>query len=423
LATAGLVQSQRLNFVQTSTAPYPCFTRNFTNSALNYKPKDVRSDDLKIKMPVTRPDLGHHLMMTFSSADPMLITNAQRLVDEVSPILVRHGCSIVNVKPQQFEPFGATVVWTLAESHFSIHTWPEHHTCVIDFFTCQLDAADICAKVRKELIVLFGAEGKPESILENIMIPRGRRMVQANLGEMAGQVNHMNIFSDKLLFEAFSPYQHVRVLDSGKSAYGKMLLLDGIIQIAEVQDNYSVAMSQPVVEAKGLTNTLIIGGGDCKIAKKLLSLHPSEVHNVTIVDIDKMVTDACWAHFPQLRFSDQEKSKVSMHFEDAAGWCDRYAQQVAAGKAPKFTGCIIDCTDPAPAGGVSRSLFTTKFYSTLAKCLQPASVVTQQYSHHHDLEPELRFIREAGFAQIKAKECHQLEYQFPLNVVQAVTPR
>lgn len=36
----------------------------------------------------------------------------------------------------QFEPTGATGVILLAESHISIHTWPEKNFAAVDIFTC-----------------------------------------------------------------------------------------------------------------------------------------------------------------------------------------------------------------------------------------------------------------------------------------------
>ena len=36
----------------------------------------------------------------------------------------------------QFEPVGVTGVIVLAESHISIHTWPEKQTALVDVFTC-----------------------------------------------------------------------------------------------------------------------------------------------------------------------------------------------------------------------------------------------------------------------------------------------
>jgi S-adenosylmethionine decarboxylase len=36
----------------------------------------------------------------------------------------------------QFQPHGATGVILLAESHISIHTWPEHRLATVDVYTC-----------------------------------------------------------------------------------------------------------------------------------------------------------------------------------------------------------------------------------------------------------------------------------------------
>ncbi|RUM30087.1 MAG: S-adenosylmethionine decarboxylase [Aquifex sp.] len=36
----------------------------------------------------------------------------------------------------QFQPHGATGVILLAESHISIHTWPEHGLATVDVYTC-----------------------------------------------------------------------------------------------------------------------------------------------------------------------------------------------------------------------------------------------------------------------------------------------
>ena len=39
----------------------------------------------------------------------------------------------------QFEPIGYTCAFVLSESHFTIHTYPESHTCFIDIFCCSPD--------------------------------------------------------------------------------------------------------------------------------------------------------------------------------------------------------------------------------------------------------------------------------------------
>lgn len=37
----------------------------------------------------------------------------------------------------QYEPYGVTGVFLLAESHLSIHTWPEYDYVAVDVFTCS----------------------------------------------------------------------------------------------------------------------------------------------------------------------------------------------------------------------------------------------------------------------------------------------
>ena len=44
--------------------------------------------------------------------------------------------SVLNLVSNKFEPFGVTAIALLAESHLSIHTWPESQYAAIDIFTC-----------------------------------------------------------------------------------------------------------------------------------------------------------------------------------------------------------------------------------------------------------------------------------------------
>ena len=44
--------------------------------------------------------------------------------------------SVLNLVSNKFEPYGVTAIALLAESHLSIHTWPESQYSAIDIFTC-----------------------------------------------------------------------------------------------------------------------------------------------------------------------------------------------------------------------------------------------------------------------------------------------
>ena len=46
------------------------------------------------------------------------------------------GATLIDVKTHAFEPQGITGFALLAESHISIHTWPEHRFATVDAFTC-----------------------------------------------------------------------------------------------------------------------------------------------------------------------------------------------------------------------------------------------------------------------------------------------
>ena len=43
---------------------------------------------------------------------------------------------VLKVGTHKFEPYGVTGYALLAESHISIHTWPEKGEAAIDIFTC-----------------------------------------------------------------------------------------------------------------------------------------------------------------------------------------------------------------------------------------------------------------------------------------------
>ena len=46
------------------------------------------------------------------------------------------NATVLNLISNKFEPQGVTAIALLAESHLSIHTWPESHYSAVDIFTC-----------------------------------------------------------------------------------------------------------------------------------------------------------------------------------------------------------------------------------------------------------------------------------------------
>lgn len=46
------------------------------------------------------------------------------------------GANIIETLEHYFSPQGYSIISLLAESHASLHTYPEHNFCYLDIFTC-----------------------------------------------------------------------------------------------------------------------------------------------------------------------------------------------------------------------------------------------------------------------------------------------
>jgi len=46
------------------------------------------------------------------------------------------NATVLNLISNKFDPHGVTAIALLAESHISIHTWPESNYSAVDIFTC-----------------------------------------------------------------------------------------------------------------------------------------------------------------------------------------------------------------------------------------------------------------------------------------------
>ena len=64
----------------------------------------------------------------------------------------RSGATVIGQQFHQFTPCGVTGFLLLAESHISVHTWPEEGLAAIDIFTCgDMDTEAILSWLRERL--------------------------------------------------------------------------------------------------------------------------------------------------------------------------------------------------------------------------------------------------------------------------------
>ena len=83
-----------------------------------------------------RGNLGKHVVADLVGCDCTLLEEVSFLQREAASACAVAGATVLSVHGHKFEPQGATAMVLLAESHLSIHTWPEHRYAAVDVYTC-----------------------------------------------------------------------------------------------------------------------------------------------------------------------------------------------------------------------------------------------------------------------------------------------
>jgi S-adenosylmethionine decarboxylase len=79
---------------------------------------------------------GRHLILDLYECDQELLDDYEELERLLQVALNMAGAKILRVFGEKFQPQGVTLLALLAESHASIHSWPELGYVAIDLYTC-----------------------------------------------------------------------------------------------------------------------------------------------------------------------------------------------------------------------------------------------------------------------------------------------
>jgi S-adenosylmethionine decarboxylase len=80
--------------------------------------------------------LGRHLLLELFDCDADAINSLETVKGALIEAAKRAQATIVDVVFHEFNPFGISGVVVIAESHLSIHTWPEYRYAAVDVFSC-----------------------------------------------------------------------------------------------------------------------------------------------------------------------------------------------------------------------------------------------------------------------------------------------
>ncbi len=108
----------------------PCLHPNpgWRDSEINEAPIAINASDADM--------VGKHCILELYDCDPSKLNDEAFLRTTVTAAARIAGATMLNLITHRFEPQGVTGLALLAESHISIHTWPESGYAAIDVFTC-----------------------------------------------------------------------------------------------------------------------------------------------------------------------------------------------------------------------------------------------------------------------------------------------
>ncbi|KAL3654090.1 hypothetical protein CASFOL_003771 [Castilleja foliolosa] len=182
---------------------------------------------------------------------------------------------------------------------------------------------------------------------------------------------------DKILFQGKSDYQNVIVFQS--STYGKVLVLDGVIQLTERDEcAYQEMITHlPLSSIPNPRKVLVIGGGDGGVLREVARY--ASVEKIDICEIDKMVVDVSKEYFPSVAVG-YDDPRVTLHIGDGVA----FLKAVPEGT---YDAVIVDSSDPI---GPAQELFEKPFFESVARALRPGGVVCTQaesiWLHMHIIE-------------------------------------
>jgi S-adenosylmethionine decarboxylase len=110
--------------------------------------------------------LGRHLLVELHDCDKEALNDLGFLRKAMTDAAIDCGAVVLGDSFHYFNPQGVSGVVIIAESHLSIHTWPEYGYAAVDIFTCGTSVQP--EKAARVLMAKLGSRN--HSIME---IPRG----------------------------------------------------------------------------------------------------------------------------------------------------------------------------------------------------------------------------------------------------------
>jgi spermidine synthase len=192
--------------------------------------------------------------------------------------------------------------------------------------------------------------------------------------------------ADPVLFDSETEHQRLIIFDNAD--FGRVMMLDNVVQLATKDDFvYHEMMAHVPLFAHGRAkNVLIVGGGDGGVLREALK-HP-ELEQATLCEIDRSVIDLCREHFPDISAGAYDDPRTRIVIADGT--------RFVAETGDRFDVIMVDSTDPIGPGAV---LFTREFYADCCRSLKPGGLLVTQnglpFLQAGELKQSVGFFRES----------------------------
>ena len=117
----------------------------------NIQTATLADDDEKKDYFITRSGVqyaGIHLILDLYGAERL---NDLAFIEETLRKCIKAaGATLLHIHLHPFEPDGVSGVAVLAESHISVHTWPESGYAAYDVFMCGATQPEACIEIMRE---------------------------------------------------------------------------------------------------------------------------------------------------------------------------------------------------------------------------------------------------------------------------------
>lgn len=107
----------------------------------------------KLSESEVRRSLGRHLMLEVYDCPSGYLDDPDEIRRLLLDVARKAGASVIDSMFHSFAPQGVSGVVLIAESHLTIHTWPELGCAAIDMFSCSplIDLDQIAEHLAREL--------------------------------------------------------------------------------------------------------------------------------------------------------------------------------------------------------------------------------------------------------------------------------